>query len=77
MHGITAWTVGMGVALPQGQEHTNMLKYAVIFFIVALAAAVLGFGGLAAGAAGIARILFWLFLAVALVTGVMELAKKA
>lgn len=54
-----------------------MLKYAVIFFIVALAAAVLGFGGLAAGAAGIARILFWLFLAVALVTGVMELAKKA
>jgi len=33
-----------------------------VFFVIALAAAVLGFGGLAAGAAGIAKILFFVFL---------------
>lgn len=40
-----------------------MLRYAVIFFVVALIAGVLGFGGIAAGAAGIAKILFWVFVA--------------
>ena len=38
-----------------------MLHYALIFFIVAIIAAVLGFGGLAAGAASIAKILFLCF----------------
>ena len=31
-----------------------MLYYAVVFFIIALIAALFGFGGIAAGAAGIA-----------------------
>ena len=31
-----------------------MLYYAVVFLVIALIAAVLGFGGIAAGAAGIA-----------------------
>ena len=44
-----------------------MLHYALIFFIVALIAALFGFGGLAASAAGIAKILFGLFLILALV----------
>jgi uncharacterized membrane protein YtjA (UPF0391 family) len=35
-----------------------MLKWALIFLIVALIAAVFGFGGLATGAAGIAKLLF-------------------
>ena len=38
-----------------------MLHYAVVFFIIALVAALFGFGGIAAGAAGIAKILFVLF----------------
>ena len=38
-----------------------MLHYAVVFFVIALVAALLGFGGLAAGAAGIAKILFFVF----------------
>ena len=38
-----------------------MLYWAAVFFIVALIAAVLGFGGIAAGAAGIAKVLFFLF----------------
>lgn len=50
-----------------------MLRWALIFFIVALVAAALGFGGIASAAAGIAKILFYIFLAlflVALVAGV-------
>jgi len=43
-----------------GRKH--MLYYAVVFFVIALLAAVFGFGGIAAGAAGIAKILFIVFL---------------
>lgn len=39
-----------------------MLYWAVIFFVVAIIAAVFGFGGVAAGAAGIAKVLFFIFL---------------
>ena len=40
-----------------------MLYWALIFFIVAVIAAVFGFGGIAAGAVSIAKILFFIFLA--------------
>jgi uncharacterized membrane protein YtjA (UPF0391 family) len=39
-----------------------MLRWALAFFIVALIAAFLGFTGLAVAAAGIAKIIFYLFL---------------
>jgi uncharacterized membrane protein YtjA (UPF0391 family) len=39
-----------------------MLRWAVIFLVVALIAAVLGFGGIAGDAAYFAKILFFLFL---------------
>lgn len=39
-----------------------MLHYAVVFLVLALIAAVFGFGGVAVAAAGIAKILFFLFL---------------
>ena len=39
-----------------------MLHYAVVFFVIALIAAVFGFGGIAAGAVEIAKILFFIFL---------------
>ena len=39
-----------------------MLHYAVVFFLIAIVAAVLGFGGIAVGAAEIAKILFFIFL---------------
>lgn len=38
-----------------------MLHYAVVFFVIALVAALLGFTGIAAGAVEIARILFFVF----------------
>lgn len=40
-----------------------MFKWALIFAIVALVAAALGFGGIAGAAAGIAKLLFFLGLA--------------
>jgi uncharacterized membrane protein YtjA (UPF0391 family) len=43
-----------------------MLRWAVIFLMIALAAALLGFGGVASAAAGIAKVLFFLFLAICL-----------
>jgi uncharacterized membrane protein YtjA (UPF0391 family) len=39
-----------------------MLHYAVVFLVIAIIAAVLGFGGLAGTAVGIAKILFFVFL---------------
>lgn len=41
-----------------------MLKWALIFLVVALIAGALGFTGVAGAAASIAKILFWLFIAV-------------
>jgi uncharacterized membrane protein YtjA (UPF0391 family) len=49
-------------------ERAAMLHYAIVFFIIAIIAAVLGFGGIAASAAGIAKILFFVFLILAVVT---------
>jgi uncharacterized membrane protein YtjA (UPF0391 family) len=40
-----------------------MLSWAILFFILAIVAAVFGFGGLASAFAGIAQILFVIFLA--------------
>lgn len=39
-----------------------MLGWALLFFIVALVAALFGFGGIAEGAADIGQILFFVFL---------------
>ncbi len=41
-----------------------LLKWALIFFVIALIAAGLGFSGIAAGAASIAKVLFYLFLTI-------------
>jgi uncharacterized membrane protein YtjA (UPF0391 family) len=51
-----------------------MLRWAVIFLIIALVAAVFGFTDVAAASAGIAKILFGIFLFIfllALILGVM------
>jgi len=42
-----------------------MLHYAVVFFVIALIAALFGFGGIAASAVGIAKILFFVFIILA------------
>jgi uncharacterized membrane protein YtjA (UPF0391 family) len=53
-----------------------MLYWAAVFFIVALIAAVLGFGGIAAGAAGIAKILFFIFLVAFVVSLLMGVFRR-
>ncbi len=50
-----------------------MLRYSLIFFIIAIVAAAFGFTGIAAGASVIAQTLFFIFLVlflVALILGV-------
>jgi uncharacterized membrane protein YtjA (UPF0391 family) len=42
---------------------TIMLRWSVIFFVIAIIAAIFGFGGIAEGAADIAKVLFFVFLA--------------
>ena len=49
-------------------EDDSMLYWAAVFFVIALAAAFFGFGGIAASAAGIAKILFFVFLVLAVVS---------
>jgi uncharacterized membrane protein YtjA (UPF0391 family) len=49
-------------------EEIIMLYYAALFFVIALVAALFGFGGIAAGAAEIAKILFFVFLVLFIVS---------
>ncbi|MGD0964279.1 MAG: DUF1328 family protein [Candidatus Acidiferrales bacterium] len=44
-----------------------MLRWAIAFFVIAMVAAVFGFAGIAVAAAGIARMLFFIFLVLFLV----------
>ena len=53
-----------------------MLHYSVIFLVIALVAAIFGFGSIAAGAVEIAKILFFIFAVMAIVSFVVSLVKK-
>ena len=50
-----------------------MLRWAAGFFIIAIIAAIFGFGGIATGAADIAKVLFFVFLVVFFISLVMGL----
>jgi uncharacterized membrane protein YtjA (UPF0391 family) len=50
-----------------------LLKWAAVFFVISLIAALFGFGGIAEGAADAARVLFFLFLAICAVLIVLGL----
>jgi uncharacterized membrane protein YtjA (UPF0391 family) len=55
----------------------NLLHYAIVFLVVALVAAAVGFGGVAGVAMEGARLLFWVFIVlfvVSLVTGLLRRA---
>ena len=53
----------MVVNLPvRSADGEIVLYYALVFFVIALFAAVLGFGGIAVAFAGIAKILFFVFI---------------
>lgn len=53
-----------------------MLHYAVVFFVIALVAALFGFSGIAASAVGIGKILFIVFAVLAVATFLFGLLSK-
>jgi uncharacterized membrane protein YtjA (UPF0391 family) len=53
-----------------------MLRWALGFFIVALLAALLGFSGIAVATAGIAKIIFFVFLVLFLVSLLRHLLRR-
>lgn len=55
----------------------NLLHYAIVFLVVALVAAFLGFGGVAGTAMEGARLLFWFAIVLFVVTLVAGLIRKA
>ena len=53
-----------------------MLNWALIFLVIALIAAAFGFGGIAAAATGIAKILFFIFIVLFLISLVAGFARR-
>jgi uncharacterized membrane protein YtjA (UPF0391 family) len=45
----------------------SLLKWALIFFLISVAAGVFGFIGISAATADVARVLFYIFLAICIV----------
>jgi uncharacterized membrane protein YtjA (UPF0391 family) len=60
---------------PNPRSHA-MLHYAVVFFVIALIAALFGFGGIAASAVGIAKILFLVFAVLAIASFLFGVIRK-
>ena len=52
-----------------------MLYWALLFLVFAIILAIVGFGVLAAAAAGIAKILFYLFIALFVISLIMHLSR--
>jgi uncharacterized membrane protein YtjA (UPF0391 family) len=61
-------------ALCEGEK--RMLHYAVVFLVIALIAALFGFGGIAAGAVEIAKVLFFVFIVMAVVTFIANFLRR-
>jgi uncharacterized membrane protein YtjA (UPF0391 family) len=55
---------------------SSLLHWAVIFLVVALVAALLGFGGLAGTAVGAAQLLFWVAIVLAVIAFVANMARR-
>ena len=54
-----------------------MLQWALAFFIIAVVAAIFGFDGIAIAAAGVAKLLFFVFLVLFLVSLLGGLLRRA
>ena len=53
-----------------------MLYYALVFLLIAVMAAVFGFGGIAVVSAGIAKILFLVFIVLFLVSLITHMSRR-
>jgi uncharacterized membrane protein YtjA (UPF0391 family) len=54
-----------------------MLYYALVFLLVSIVAAIFGFGGIAIASAGIAKILFFVFIVLFLVSLITHMSRRA
>jgi uncharacterized membrane protein YtjA (UPF0391 family) len=61
---------------PDLKRRTKMLYYALVFLLIAILAAVFGFGGLAIVSAGIAKILFFVFIVLFLVSLITHMSRR-
>jgi uncharacterized membrane protein YtjA (UPF0391 family) len=52
-------------------KENDMLKIAVVFLIIALIAGIFGFGGIASASAGIAKVVFGIFLVLFFISALM------
>lgn len=52
-----------------------MIGLVILFLIIAIIAAIFGFGNIAAGATSIALILFWIFLALLIISLIVRLVR--
>jgi uncharacterized membrane protein YtjA (UPF0391 family) len=73
---IAAYSLGGGEVFPSPLKEMDMLHYALAFLVMALIAAIFGFGGIAAGATGIAKMLFLVFIVMACISFAISLLKK-
>ncbi|RTL72748.1 MAG: DUF1328 domain-containing protein [Hyphomicrobiales bacterium] len=55
----------------------NLLHYAIVFLVIALIAAAIGFGGVAGVAMEGARILFWVFIVLFVVSLIANFVRRA
>jgi uncharacterized membrane protein YtjA (UPF0391 family) len=53
-----------------------MLRWALGFFVIAIIAALLGFSGIAVASAGIAKLIFYIFLVLFLISLVGHLVRR-
>jgi uncharacterized membrane protein YtjA (UPF0391 family) len=53
-----------------------MIRLAIVFFIIAIIAAIFGFGGIAASAVGIAKIFFWIFVVLFIISLIFGTARR-
>jgi uncharacterized membrane protein YtjA (UPF0391 family) len=71
---------GLIIVHPQEKlkmNFSNLLHWAIIFLVVALVAAVLGFGGVAGTAMQGAKLLFWVAIILAIVAFAVSLVRKS
>ena len=53
-----------------------MLYYAIVFFVIALISGVFGFSGIAGATAGIAQILFFIFILALAFSIIIDMARR-
>lgn len=56
---------------------SNLMTWAIIFLVVAVIAAVLGFGGVAGTAMEGAKIVFWVAIVIAVISFVVSFMRRA